>query len=69
VDAADVYNLRRAVLMQGAFEWRNRTTIGLGQVSQSGTTVAAGAQVALALKGQTLLPEVQTVLQPYRRLI
>jgi hypothetical protein len=27
------------------------------------------AQVALALKGQTLLPEVQTVLQPYRRLI
>jgi hypothetical protein len=55
--------------MQGAFEWRNREKIGLAQVSQSGVSVAAGAQVALALKFQSLLPEVETMLLKYKKLV
>lgn len=67
--AADVQALKRAFLMQGEFEWRNRQTLGLAQISATGMTVQAGAQVALALKGQTFLPEVETTLAPLRRIV
>jgi hypothetical protein len=69
VDSSDVWTLKRAAHMQGAFEWRNREKIGLAQVSQSGVSVAAGAQVALALKFQSLLPEVETMLLKYKKLV
>ena len=53
--------------MQANFEWRNRKTLGINQVSQSGASIQQGAQVSLALKQRTLLPEVETTLQPFVR--
>jgi len=58
----DRQTLRRAFMLQASFEWRNREQLGISQVSSQGVTVQQGAQVATALKFQTLLPEVQTSL-------
>ena|GEM_PF-3294540 len=59
--------LIRAFIMQAGFEWRNRETLGIMQISASGMAKQVGAGVALALKGVTLMPEVQTALQPLVR--
>jgi len=64
-DETDLSWLRRAMLMQGTYEWRNRETLGLASVGARGVNVQAAAGVALA--GQTLLPEVETVLAPLKR--
>jgi hypothetical protein len=69
VDADHVQAVKRALLIQGTFEWRNRKTLGISQVSQGGASIQQGAQVALALVGQTLLPEVETTLLPLRRIV
>ena len=61
--------IRRAMLMQGNFEWRNRDMLGLTTVTASGATVSAVAGVLLSLKSKTLLPEVEETLSPYRRWI
>lgn len=62
VDEGELQTLKRAFFMQGEFEYRNREQLGISQVSAQGVTVQQGAQVSLALKGQTFLPEVQTTL-------
>jgi hypothetical protein len=68
-ETAEIATLRRALLMQAGFEWRNREQLGLAQVSQGGVSVQQGAQVPLALAGQTLLPEVETTLRPLVRTV
>lgn len=52
-------DLRRAVRMQAGFEWRNREAIGRQSVSAQGQSIS--------LAPAKLLPEVQDMLQPYRR--
>jgi hypothetical protein len=61
--------LRRALFMQLSYEWRNKETLGLSQVSAGGVSVGATPAVALALKGSTLLPEVQSMLAPLMRMV
>ena len=62
-------DIRRGFVMQLGFEWRNRTNLGKGQVSAGGNTVNFGPTTPLNMKGMTLLPEVENILQPYRRLM
>lgn len=57
--------VRRAMFLQGGWEWRNRTTLGSATVSAQGVTIQQGAQVALAILGRTLLPDVQATLEPF----
>jgi len=66
---AEVQALKRAFDLQLNFEWRGRKTLGLAQVSQQGASIQAPAQITLALKGMTFLPEVESTLQPLRRII
>ena len=61
--------LRRAFFMQIEFEWRNKESLGVNQVSAQGVSVQQGAQVSLALKNRTFVPEVETSLQPYIRYV
>ena len=67
VEATQLDALRRAFFMQLGFEWRNRETLGITQISQSGAARQVGAGVALALKGKTLMPEVAETLRPFMR--
>jgi len=69
VEDEDLQTLKRAFVMQAGFEWRNRETLGITQISQSGAARQVGAGVALALKGITLMPEVQEALGPLRRML
>lgn len=62
-------SLRRAVMMQGEFEWRNRKVLGVGQMSAQGVSISAKPSVALSLKGKTFMPEVGTTLAPLRRIL
>lgn len=64
----EVMSLRRAFFLQAGFEWRNRKQLGLAQVSGQGVTVQQGAQVSLALKGMTLMSEVESVLLQFKRM-
>ena len=67
VTESDRESVRRAVYMQAGFEWRNRETLGITQINASGVGKQVGAGVALALKGKTLLPEVEETLWPLKR--
>jgi len=69
VDDYELEALRRAFLLQANFEWRNRETLGISQVSQQGSSIQQGAQPSLALKQMTLLPEVESTLQPFKRIL
>jgi len=69
VEDAELEALRRCFMLQANYEWRNRKILGISQVSQQGATVHQGAQVPLALKQMTLLPEVESGLQPFVRMI
>ena len=69
VETRHLQALKRAFMMQGEFEWRQRTTLGLSQISMAGASIQQGPQVTLALKGTTLVPEVQTTLHPLMRII
>ena len=69
VEAGDLETLRRGFLMQVGYEWRNKEILGITQISQNGASVQAGAGVALALKGMTLMPEVELTLQPLKRTV
>lgn len=66
---ADVQTLKRAFDLQLNFEWRNRKTLGISQISQQGASMQAGTQPSLVIKGMTLLPEVETTIQPLRRML
>jgi hypothetical protein len=59
---------RRAMLLQSS-EWRNRERWGVSQISGQGVSVQFGAGVALAMKGMTLLPEVEQTLLPHKRML
>ena len=59
--------IRRAFFMQSGYEWRNRHTLGITQISASGAAKQVGAGVALDLKGKTLMPEVEQTLMPFKR--
>lgn len=61
VDAYELQTLKRAFLMQGEFEWRNRRTLGLSQVSQNGT--------ALSIAPAALLPDVASALASLARVL
>jgi len=61
--------IKRAMMLQFEHEWRNRQHLGISQVSAKGVSINAGAQVSLALKRQTLMPEVESALLPYVRMI
>lgn len=67
VDAYDLTQLKRAFRMQAGYEWRNRETLGITQLTQAGVSKAAGDSVLLALREMTLLPEVQSTLTPFVR--
>ena len=58
-DTGDIESLRRAVRMQGNFEWRNKQNLGTSNVSVGG--------VSLALAKAELLPEVKAILNGLRR--
>jgi hypothetical protein len=60
--------LRRALLLQVGFDYRNRKTMGIAQVSSGGVSMQQGSQPSLALKMQTLLPEVVSTLNTFRRM-
>lgn len=68
-DEEDVLSLKRAFGLQLNYEWRNRKTLGLSQVSQQGVSLQSGMQPSLAMRNMTLLPEVQSTLQPLRRML
>ena len=55
--------------MQVGFEWRNKENLGVTQIAQNGVSVQTGAGVALALKGMTLMPEVEQALLPLLRTV
>jgi len=59
--------IRRAMFMQLGFEWRNRTTLGIAQVSADGSSKQAGADVALALQNRSLMSEVEQTLANFVR--
>lgn len=61
--------IRRAFRMQMGFEWRNRETLGVNQISQSGVSVQAGAGVMLAMSGKTLMPEVIETIATFKRMV
>lgn len=69
VDDAERAAVRRAFFMQISFDWRNRKTVGMSQISAGGMVQQAQASVSLALQGQTLLPEVEQTLMPFKRKI
>ncbi len=69
VDDYELQLLKRAFLMQGEFEWRNRDTLGITQISHSGASKQVGAGTQLAIKGITLLPEVEQTLVPLKRFV
>ena len=69
VESSHLRSLKRAFMMQGEFEWRNRETLGITQISAGGVAKQVGAGVALALKGKTLLPEVEQTLAPLVRIL
>ena len=52
--------IKRATLLQGMFEFKNRESLGLTSLSMAGTSVA--------LAPARLLAEVKDLLEPYRRL-
>lgn len=54
-------DLRRAMLLQAGFEWRNRLQLGRESVSGQGATVS--------LAPAELLPEVKAILSLYRRFV
>ena len=53
-------DLRRAMFIQGGYEWRNRQNLGRAQVSAQGQSVA--------LAPAKLLPEVEDILRPLKRI-
>jgi len=61
--------LRRAFFLQMDFEWRNRRSLGMAQVSSQGVTIQQGQQVQLLMKERTLLPEVESMLTPLKRIL
>jgi hypothetical protein len=67
--AGEVMALKRAFDLQLNYEWRNRKTLGIAQVSQQGASMQAPAMITLALAGMTLLAEVESTLQPLRRML
>jgi hypothetical protein len=60
VEQSQVDNVRRAMFMQGGYEWRNRTMLGIEQISAGSLTKKAPAK---------LLPEVIEVLNPLRKVV
>lgn len=58
-DTGDIESLRRAVRMQGNFEWRNKQSLGVQSIGQQGMNVS--------LAKAELLPEVKAILNGLRR--
>ncbi len=69
VKDSDLQAVRRAMFMQAGFEWRNRKTLGVTSISGSGVAKQVGAGATLAIRGKTLLPEVEETLFPLRRIL
>jgi len=61
--------IRRAALMQFGFEWRNRDKLGITQFDAKGHGASFSNPVDLARRQMTLLPEVETTLEPFRRIL
>jgi hypothetical protein len=67
VDDGELQRLKRAFFMQAQFEWNHRQHLGTTSISKGGMAIQTGAGVMLALKGKTLLPEVEETLLPLKR--